>query len=361
MSLREGRKKKSGYKIITFFKPNPTKAIKYTTLYIQSISACRFNRKIDNEMCPEFVTYRMPGKIVRPCFYSLLILLQLAVMTNSSYAQTTKRPDIIGIAAVELQVSNTKKALTFYEGLLGYTCKALPSTSGKQPSFIIRVNQRQSIGLQGGLPEGQIERLVAIGLQTTDAAAMRIYLKDKGIVVPDTLNRTAHHSLSFSIEDPEKRQIRFIQFTGPGNEAAFLKSATSDIISDRILHAGLTISNLPQAHAFYQDILGFSEIWRGGSNDSITNWINMRLPESTDYIEYMLVSSPPNKQQLGSLHHIALLVPDMQKAVDILRVRASKTNYMLAAPRIGRNNKWQLNLYDPDGTRVELMEPFTFR
>jgi hypothetical protein len=25
-------------------------------------------------------------------------------------------------------------------------------------------------------------------------------------------------------------------------------------------------------------------------------------------------------------------------------------------PQIGRDGKWQLNLYDPDGTRVELME-----
>jgi hypothetical protein len=26
---------------------------------------------------------------------------------------------------------------------------------------------------------------------------------------------------------------------------------------------------------------------------------------------------------------------------------------------IGRNRKWQLNLFDPDGTRAELMEPRT--
>lgn len=302
----------------------------------------------------------MHGKLVRPGFYSLLVLLQLAVVTLVSQAQTIKRPDIIGIAAVEVQVSDTRKALIFYEGLLGYTSKPLPAI-GKHPAFVIRVNQRQSIGLKGGLPEGQIERLVAIGLQTTDAAAMRIYLKQKGIDVPDTLTRNAHNSLSFSVEDPEKRQIRFIQLLAHGNDPTALKTVSGTIISDRILHTGLTISNLSLANTFYQDILGFSEIWRGGANDSMTSWINMRLPESTDYIEYMLVSSPPNKQQLGSLHHIALLVPDIQKAVDILRVRASKTNYMLAAPRIGRNNKWQLNLYDPDGTRVELMEPFTFR
>ena len=32
-----------------------------------------------------------------------------------------------------------------------------------------------------------------------------------------------------------------------------------------------------------------------------------------------------------------------------------------ANPAIGTNNRWQLNLFDPDGTRVELMEPWTVR
>jgi lactoylglutathione lyase len=26
-------------------------------------------------------------------------------------------------------------------------------------------------------------------------------------------------------------------------------------------------------------------------------------------------------------------------------------------PKIGVDNKWQCNLYDPDGTRLELMDP----
>ena len=30
-------------------------------------------------------------------------------------------------------------------------------------------------------------------------------------------------------------------------------------------------------------------------------------------------------------------------------------------PNVGRNGRWQLNLYDGDGTRTELMEPFTVR
>jgi hypothetical protein len=51
----------------------------------------------------------------------------------------------------------------------------------------------------------------------------------------------------------------------------------------------------------------------------------------------------------------------MQKAVDVLRKRSARLNYPVAAPRVGRNNRWQLNLFDADGTRTELMEPFPMR
>jgi len=300
----------------------------------------------------------MHGKLVRPGFYSLLILLLLAAIAPVSQAQIIKRPDIIGIAAVEVQVSDVQKALAFYKQLLNYAIKPLaPSAT----AFEVKVSHRQTIQVKGGLPEGQAERLLSLSFQTTDAEAMRQYLKQKGIAVPDSLHKKAKGTLSFSISDPDHHTITFVQFLPPPSLQPFIKPVSPDAISHRILHAGLTISNDKVADAFYKDILGFSEIWRGGANDSVTNWINMRLPESTDYLEYMLINAPPNKQQLGSLHHIALLVPDMQMAVDHLRVRSEQLKYPVAPPRIGRNNRWQLNLYDPDGTRVELMEPFTFR
>ena len=28
--------------------------------------------------------------------------------------------------------------------------------------------------------------------------------------------------------------------------------------------------------------------------------------------------------------------------------------------KIGKNGKWQINLYDPDGSRLEVMEPGTY-
>ena len=91
----------------------------------------------------------------------------------------------------------------------------------------------------------------------------------------------------------------------------------------------------------------------------MTSWINMRAPESTEYLEYMLQTGPLDRRQLGTAHHVALVVPDMQEALELVRSRLTPGDANAgASPQIGRNRKWQLNLYDPDGTRIELMEPW---
>ena len=50
----------------------------------------------------------------------------------------------------------------------------------------------------------------------------------------------------------------------------------------------------------------------------------------------------------------------MAKAVAHLDERPSRKSYTRPIePRTGTNRKRQLNLFDPDGTRIELMEPKT--
>jgi lactoylglutathione lyase len=53
-------------------------------------------------------------------------------------------------------------------------------------------------------------------------------------------------------------------------------------------------------------------------------------------------------------------VPDIEKAKAELESRAASAGYTRPLEiRTGINRRRQLNLYDPDGTRVELMEPHT--
>ena len=56
------------------------------------------------------------------------------------------------------------------------------------------------------------------------------------------------------------------------------------------------------------------------------------------------------------MQHICLEVPDIQAGHRIAVERGQYDEKKLDM-HIGRNRKWQLNLFDPDGTRTELMEP----
>lgn len=110
-------------------------------------------------------------------------------------------------------------------------------------------------------------------------------------------------------------------------------------------------------------MLGFTETWRGGANPNELSWINMKAPDGADYVELMLYRSPSNESSWGTKNHLSLVVPDMEKAVAELESSPYYKTYETYGKPLtihtGVNGKRQVNLYDPDGTRVELMEPNT--
>jgi lactoylglutathione lyase len=86
----------------------------------------------------------------------------------------------------------------------------------------------------------------------------------------------------------------------------------------------------------------------------------MRLPESEDYVEFMLHTEQPAPDKRGSQHHICLEVLDIDKALARLEANPYRKQYSRPLEiRTGVNRRRQLNLFDPDGTRIELMEPRT--
>lgn len=292
----------------------------------------------------------------------LMALLGCCVFGTAAQEQDIKRPLITGIAHIAFQVGDLAKARAFYGEMLGYEEPfQIYKEDGSLALTYFKVNERQYIEIFPGLPPDKDERLLHVALETTDIEALRVYLNAKSVKVPARVNQGRDGNLNMTIEDPDGHRIEFVQYR-PGslhlrNKGRYISSRR---ISNRILHAGITVADLAAADKFYKDILGFSEIWRGGRDEATLNWINMKVPDGTDYIEYMLTTGKPNRQQLGVLHHVALLVPDIQASLEILRGRATDQS-AIRSPQVGRNNRWQLNLYDPDGSRAELMEPFTAR
>jgi lactoylglutathione lyase len=84
------------------------------------------------------------------------------------------------------------------------------------------------------------------------------------------------------------------------------------------------------------------------------------VPDGEDYVEFMLYDKYPSTDRLRTMHHICLEVPDIEKAAAVLATRRYPEGSKPPTPmKAGVNGKRQINYYDPDGTRVEIMEPGT--
>ena len=262
------------------------------------------------------------------------------------------RPRITGIHHVAFRVSDAAAARRFYGEILGFGERA--GVAGKR--IIYAIGGRQYVALEPGLPAGEDERLGHLAFETPDLKAMTSYLSSRGLAVQSS---DSCQPGSVLVTDPDGHSIELVQGQWPPPVA---KRTSDPALSNRLLHAGLTIRDEQTAHKFYRETLGFSEIWRGGRPEGVTQWVNMRVPDGTDYLEYMFISDTPDRRRRGSLHHMALLVPDMQAAwEEVVRRTPEAARAQLNAPQVGVNGRWQLNLFDPDGTRTELMEPFRIR
>lgn len=293
-----------------------------------------------------------------------MLALALAMCAVPALAQQASppRPKITGISHVGFFVSDLPKAMQFWQGLLGYDQYfALPGADGKAARIVfLRVNDHQHIELFTDPPAHPPSMLSHICFTVDHAQAMKDYLRSKGVSLPaGPVAKTKAGDLAFEVSDPDGTLVEFVEPLPGGVErrtAGHFDPPSR--ISTKIYHLGFLVGNTPKAIAFYHGILGFEETWRGSPNTQQLSWINMRVPDGTDYVEFMLYAGQPSGW--GTKNHIALSVPDVAKAVTELESRPAFTAYgKPLKPQTGINQKRQVNLYDPDGTRVELMEENT--
>ncbi len=261
---------------------------------------------------------------------------------------TPLRPPITGIAQVSVYASDMAKARHFYAEFLGF------SESGTATQRY-RVNAQQAIEVDP-LPRGEIDDLESVAFATSDAEALLRYLISKKIDVSDKIERRADGARWFWVKDPEGHRIEFVQVAVRARLTPVSARAGDESVSGHILHAGFIVHNRTAEDRFFQDVLGFHQGWQGGMKDGTTDWVDMQVPDGSDWIEYMMHGpGPVSAKESGGANHFALGVPNMHEAMELLEQRGWHSSPGKDA-QIGRDGKWQLNLYDPSGTRVELME-----
>ena len=283
----------------------------------------------------------------------------LTVVAIAGFAQTAApptRPRIVGVAHIALRTDNLDAARKFYGQQLGYQeAFKLDRPEGGLMLVYFKVNDHQYVEVFPGWKGPEELVLSHIAFETDNIRQLRDFLAAKGVKVPAALSKGLDGNISFMINDPDGHDIEFVQYMpGSLHSRNFGKFLPATRVSERIIHVGTTVSNRAAFDALYRDILGFREFWHGGMTDERTDWIDMRVPDGTDWFEYMLNVNNPTARTLGVMNHMALGVPSVAEGYKTVLTRGLTP---AQGPKIGRDGKWQLNLYDPNLTRAELMEP----
>ena len=289
--------------------------------------------------------------------YSSIVALTLTVAaTLAATAQSTStRPRITGVSHLSIYTSDGAKTEHFYVHDLGAVKRADPENAAGVRYYFSPIQFVEVLPLPATQPDPK-NRMDHVAFNTTDARLLRQYLAAHDVHVPAQVEKASDGSSWFQLEDPEGNKIQFIQ------PPAHPEPVPDNPLSNHIIHVGFIVHDADTENAFFRKVLGFRPYWYGGRNGK-TEWVSQQVPDGTDWLEYMLQGGPEthgipatmSQQTAGVLNHFSLGVPNMEKAYNLLygedRLAAKD-----ALPKIGADGKWQLNLYDPDGTRAEVME-----
>jgi catechol 2,3-dioxygenase-like lactoylglutathione lyase family enzyme len=199
-------------------------------------------------------------------------------------------------------------------------------------------------------------RMGCVAYTTADANGLRSYLQTHGFA-SDEVRTASDGSVWFKTNDPEGNEIQFVQLGRPPAMSAEVMP-----IGRHIIHVGYLVHSREAEDRFYKDVLGFKPYWFGAMQADHLDWVSQQVPDGHDWLEYMMVGdgsdvplSRVNQGELGVLNHFSIGVPNMEEAVTTL-IKEGRLSPRHDGPQMGKDGKWQANLYDPDGTRVELME-----
>jgi catechol 2,3-dioxygenase-like lactoylglutathione lyase family enzyme len=277
--------------------------------------------------------------------------MTVAVVTA---AGQQSRPAITGISHMCVYASDASASDKFYAHDLGGV-KGPDPQDPKGTRYYFSPTQFVEV-----LPlpaDHGISRMACVAFNTANAKGLMEYMRAHGVQEVSEVHTAGDGSQWFSTKDPEGNEVQFVQ---PGQPMAMPGDAKP--IGTRVIHVGYLVHSRAAEDRFYKDILGFRPYWYGAKNPDHIDWVSQQVPDGHDWLEYMMVgegsdvdASKLDQRQLGVLNHFSIGVRNMEEAVTTL-YREDRLSPRHDGPQMGLDGKWQANLYDPDSTRVELME-----
>ena len=284
-----------------------------------------------------------------------IAFLIVSLLSLAPGAICQERPKITGISHLGVYTTDPAKAESFYVHDLGAVKGPDPQNPAGTRYYFSATQFIEVLPLPG--EPASVNRLDHAAFNTSDADAMRRYLQAHGVEVPSSVTKASDGSKYLEIKDPEGNKVQLVQ------PAAHPTPVSENPLSSRVIHVGYLVHDATVEDAFYRTLLGFRPYWHGGMKEGVTDWVSQQVPDGSDWLEYMLVHGPEKtgipasmtKEALGVLDHLSLGVENMEKSVTVL-YQGDRLTGRHSQAQIGRDGKWQFNLYDPDGIRVELME-----
>ena len=282
------------------------------------------------------------------------LLFLTAITGIASLSAQEERPQITGISHMTVYSSDRAASEHFYSAVLSAARGADPQNPAGVRYYL---SPSQFIEVLPLPAEHGLSRMAATAYSTPDAAALRTYLLRHGAQDVGAIQNGTDKSHWFDMKDPEGNTVQFYQAgRTPDLPAGFQP------IGRRIIHVGYEVHSRAAEDRFFKDLLGFHPYWYGAMQPDKLDWGSQQVPDGHDWLEYMLVGDGSttsldsiNLNHLGVLNHLSIGVPNMEEAVTVLYA-ADRLSPRHDGPQMGKDGKWQANLYDPDGTRVELME-----
>jgi len=286
-------------------------------------------------------------------------LLTAVILMFSVHAQTAQRPTILGLAHVAFQVSDLDRTELFYGSILGYEEPfSLTDSAGKTTTAFVKVNDLQYVELFQGdaQTQGQLDHFA---LYTDDLTAMRAYLQSLGMYIAKDTHKGRIGNPFLTIRDPDGHFVEILQYSSTSLTGQSQgKSMPAGRVSDHIRHVGIVLSSVDSAMRFYRDALGFREFSRGGGASGQPGWIDLRTPDGSDYIELIPLSGKPSPANSKAQNHFGLASSDVRKTVATLQTQgiSGSLNSSITV-QSGDGLPTRANIFDPDGARIEIMEP----
>ncbi|HEY1648881.1 MAG TPA: VOC family protein [Terracidiphilus sp.] len=279
--------------------------------------------------------------------------VSLAIFAVAASAQ--QRPKITGISHIAVYATDPAATGHFYTAIVG--AAKLPDPENLQGARYA-ISSTQFIEVLPLPPNAGINRLDHTAWNTGSAEGMRKYLAAKGWKTPAHVEKGADGSRWFAVLDPEGNKVEFVQ--PPAHPKPI---DAPNLIGHQIIHVGFLVHDRAKEDTFYRGLLDFRPYWFGGMRENEIDWVSQQSPDGHNWLEYMLrplpagaTSLPPETQRsLGVVDHVSIGVVSVPDTFKTLQTANRLEGRHDAAPKIGKDGKYQLNLYDPDDTRIEVM------